>query len=304
MHLYVDEDITFRRLEILLVFMETGNLARAAEKLETSAVSVHRALHALESGLRCALFRHEGRNLHPTDAAQALADVAREVLRTMAAGVRATREVAGYSADRVRIGSLYSLTSRTVPRLIMGLKLRLPALHTELVLGSNADLLQKLRDGAIDVALMAVPEGAADVESEPLFEDDIQFAAPAGSPYSKQKAIDLSACASERFVSLSEGFVTYSGFVESFRVAGFTPDVVMETGDIFSLMNLVSGGVGYTLLPGRVRGVLPKNVQLIPLKPKYLMRQTIALNFLRTRERDPNLLALLALCRTSKAELI
>lgn len=304
MHLYVDEDITFRRLEILLVFMETGNLARAAEKLETSAVSVHRALHALESGLRCALFRHEGRNLHPTDAAQALADVAREVLRTMAAGVRATREVAGYSADRVRIGSLYSLTSRTVPRLIMGLKLRLPALHTELVLGSNADLLQKLRDGAIDVALMAVPEGAADVESEPLFEDDIQFAAPAGSPYSKQKAIDLSACASERFVSLSEGFVTYSGFVESFRVAGFTPDVVMETGDIFSLMNLVSGGVGYTLLPGRVRGVLPKNVQLIPLKLKYLMRQTIALNFLRTRERDPNLLALLALCRTSKAELI
>jgi LysR family malonate utilization transcriptional regulator len=68
-------------------------------------------------------------------------------------------------------------------------------------------------------------------------------------------------------------------------------------------MNLVSGGVGYTLLPGRVWGVMPQNVQLIPLQPRYLMRQTIALNFLRTRERDPNLLALLALCRSSKAEL-
>ena len=48
-----------------------------------------------------------------------LADVAREVLRTMSDGIRATREVAGYSADRIRIGSLYSLTSRTVPRVIM-----------------------------------------------------------------------------------------------------------------------------------------------------------------------------------------
>lgn len=303
MLLHVDEEITFRKLEILLAFMETGNLARAAEKLEISTVSVHRALHSLETGLRCALFRHEGRNLHPTDAAQALADVARDVLRTMSEGIRATREVAGYSSDRIRIGSLYSLTSRTVPRLIMGLKLRRPELHTELVLGSNADLLQKLRDGAIDAALMAVPEGTADVESEPLFEDDIRFAAPVGSPYSGQKEIDLAACAGERFVSLSEGFVTYSGFVESFRVAGFTPHVVMETGDIFSLMNLVSGGVGYTLLPGRVWGVMPQNVQLIPLQPRYLMRQTIALNFLRTRERDPNLLALLALCRSSKAEL-
>lgn len=115
--------------------------------------------------------------------------------------------------------------------------------------------------------------------------------------------VDLAACAHERFVTLSEGFVTYSGFVDSFRVAGFMPHVVMKTGDIFSLMNLVGGGVGCTLLPGRVRGVMPQGVQLIPLQPKYLMRQTISLNFLRTRERDPNLLALLSACRVVKNDM-
>ena len=126
MSVRVDEEITFRRLEILLAFMETGNLARAADKLGISAVSVHRALHSLETGLRCALFRHEGRNLHPNDAAHALAEVAREVLRIMSEGIRSTREVAGYSADRIRIGSLYSLTHHTVPALVMGMKLRKP----------------------------------------------------------------------------------------------------------------------------------------------------------------------------------
>lgn len=299
----VDDDITFRRLEILLAFMETGNLARAADLLGTSTVTVHRALHALESGLRCALFRHEGRNLHPTEAAQALAEVAREVLRTLSEGIRSTREIAGYSADRIRIGSLYSLSSRTVPAVVMGMKIRKPELQTELVLGSNADLLQKLRDGGIDAALMAVPEAAADVESEPLFIDDIFFAAPVGSRYAGLAEVDLGACANERFVSLSEGFVTYGGFLESFRIAGFSPNVVMKTDDIFSLMNLVGGGVGFTLLPGRVRDVMPQQVQLIPLQSKYLMRQTIAVNFLRTRERDPNLLALLAVCRMARAGL-
>lgn len=303
MQFRVDEEITFRKLEVLLAFMETGNLARAAERLDTSAVSVHRALHSLEVGVRCALFRLEGRNLHPTEAARALADVAREVLRTMSEGVRITREVAGYSADRIRIGSLYSLTIRTVPTLVIGLKVRKPELHAELVLGSNADLLLKLRDGAIDAALMAIPEAAGDVESEPLFEDDIYFAAPAGSRYAGLQEIDLSACADERFVSLGEGFATYNGFVEAFRVASFTPNVVMKTGDIFSLMNLVSGGIGCTLLPGRVRDAFGHKVQLIPLQTRYLMRQTIGLSFLRTRERDPNLLALLAVCRGAKAEL-
>lgn len=303
MHLHVDEDITFRRLEILLAFMQTGNLTRAAELLEISPVSVHRALHALEAGLRCALFRHEGRNLHPTEAAQALAEVAREVLRTMADGIRSTREVAGYSSERIRIGSLYSLTARTVPKLVMGMKLRMPDIQTELVLGSNADLLQKLRDGAVDAVLMGTPENAPDLESQPLFEDDIFFATPVGSPYCAMEQIDLAACANEHFVTLSEGFVTYGGFVDAFRIAGFTPNVVMETGDIFSLMNLVAGGVGHTLLPGRVGGIMPQKVQLVPLQPRYLMRQTISLNFLRTRERDPNLLALLAVCRASRAEL-
>ncbi|MCZ2495812.1 LysR family transcriptional regulator [Xylophilus sp. Kf1] len=303
MHIRIDEEITFRRLEILLMFMETGNLARTAERLDTSTGTVHRALHALEAGVRCPLFRLAGRNLQPTDAAHALAGVAREVLGRMADGVRATREIAGYSGDRIRIGSLYSLTVHTVPRLIVEMKLRKPALQTELVLGSNADLLRKLRDGVVDAAVMAIPEGLADVEFEPLFEDGIHFAAPAGSPYEDLAEVDLARCAGTPFVSLTEGFATYDGFVEAFRIAGFTPDVVMKTGDIFSLLNLVSGGVGCTLVPGRVRDVFAGKVRLIPLQPRYRMTRTIGVTFLRSRERDPNLLALLATCRIAKRDL-
>ncbi|WP_367848050.1 LysR family transcriptional regulator [Rhodoferax sp. WC2427] len=299
----VGDDITFRRLEVFLAFMQEGNLTRTAEVLDTSTVSVHRALHALEEGLRCALFRHEGRNLIPTQAAQVLAEAAKDVLHLMAEGVRATREAAGYASDQIRIGSLYSLTIKTVPTLLIALKVRKPELQPELVLGSNAVLLRKLAQGAIDAALMAIPDDAPDIESLPLFEDEIYFAAPVGSRYAEMEAVDLGRCADERFVSLTEGFATYKGFQEAFRIAEFTPNVVMQTGDIFSLMNLVSGGLGCTLLPGRVRDVFQHKVQLIPLQAKYAMRQTIGLNFLRTRERDPNLLTLLSVCRLSQAHL-
>jgi LysR family malonate utilization transcriptional regulator len=295
----IDEEITFRKLEVLLAYMETENLAKTAEALDVSTVSVHRALHSLEQGVRCALFRREGRNLKPTEAAQTLADVAKEVMALMSDGIRATREAAGYSSDCLKIGSLYSLTIKTVPGVVVDIKLRRPALQVELVLGSNAELLEKLKQGAIDAALMSVPEAEPEIESIPLLEDDIFFAAPAGSPYANQEAVDLRDCCHERFVSLSEGFVTYHGFVEAFRVADFAPDVAMKVDDIFSLMNLVSGGVGYTLLPGRVRGVFGDKVQFIPLQSQYLMRQTIGLSFVRARERDTNLLALMAVCRLS-----
>lgn len=297
MPLRISEEITFRKLEALLAFMETGNLAKAAEALDISPVSVHRALHSLEDGMRCALFRHEGRNLLPTEAAHVLADVARDVLKTMSDGIRVTREAAGYSADQLKIGSLYSLTIKTVPQVVIGIKMRRPELQTELVLGSNADLLQKLRQGSIDATLMALPEPDAEIESIPMFEDDIFFAAPADSHYASLPEIDLRVCRDEPFVSLGEGFVTSSGFMEAFRIADFTPNVVMKVGDIFSLMNLVGGGIGYSLLPGRVQDVFAKNVAFVPLTAEYGMKQSIGLSFLRRRERDPNLLGLAAVCR-------
>jgi LysR family malonate utilization transcriptional regulator len=163
--------------------MEGGNLTRAAELLDVSTVSVHRALHSLEEGVRCALFRHEGGNLVPTDAAQVLADVARDVLKLMSDGVTATRSVGGYSANIIKIASLYSVTIKTVPTIIIGMKLRKPALQTELTLGSNADLLQRIKQRAADAALMAIPQDEPDIESSPLFQDDIVFTAPAGSMY-------------------------------------------------------------------------------------------------------------------------
>ncbi len=295
----ISDDITFRKLEILLAYMEGGNLNAAARMLDISAVSVHRALHSLEEAMSCQLFSLQGRNLIPNEAAQVLAGVGRDVIQLMADGIAATRSAAGYSADHLKIGSLYSLTTGTVPNVIIGIKLRKQELETELVLGSNADLLHKLRQNAIDAALMAVPDDP-DVESIPLFEDEVFFAAPAGSPYAGMVEVDLRDCAGEKFVCLRDGFVTFSGFQEAFRIAGFAPSIVTRVGDIFSLMNLVGAGIGCTLLPGRVRHVFGDRVQLIPLKGDTPLRQSIGLHFLRVRERDPNLLALAAVCRMLK----
>ncbi|GAB2455106.1 LysR substrate-binding domain-containing protein [Comamonas humi] len=301
--IHIDADISFRKLEILQVFMATGHLGRTAEQLGISVTSVHRALHSLEGSLRCILFRHEGRNLLPTEAAQALSSTAGQVLHTMADGIRATREIAGYASNHIRIGSLYSLTSHTVPALIIALKQRQHDLHTELTLGSNVELLDKLRTGAIDAALMGQVDHAPDLESQLLFEDDLFFAAPAGSRYATQSAVDLRSCEGERFVSLVPGFATHDRFAQAFQNAGYSPTIALTVGDIFSLMNLVDGGLGYTLLPDRMRSILPDNVRLVPMHPRYHLAQKVVVACLRTRERSPNVLALIVTCRTLSHQL-
>lgn len=84
----IDEELTLKKLEVFLAFMRTGNLARAAAELQTSNVSVHRAIHSLESALRCPLFKHEGRNLTPLESAYVLEERAQKLIQDVVESVR------------------------------------------------------------------------------------------------------------------------------------------------------------------------------------------------------------------------
>lgn len=299
----IDEKITVRRLEVLLAFLEAGTISRAADQLGTSAVSVHRALKSLEEGLRCPLFLQEGRNLVPQDSARELAEAAKETIRTLQQGIDAAREAGGYSSDQLRIGSMYSLTIRLVPRLLVELKIHKPLLQIDLVLDSNEKLLQKLRSGHIDAALIELPQAQPDLELLPIFDDELMFAAPLGWHGAQESVVDLARCSKERFVSLSDDFATGRDMQRMMAKAGFEPEIVMRTGDIFSLMSLISGGVGCSLLPARAKEVFSDKIQWLSLESPYRHSQRIGLVCMKSRERSPNVLSVLRACRIVRNQL-
>lgn len=291
--------ITLRKLDIFLAFMRLGNLARVAEEMELSTVSVHRALHSLEDAAGCPLFRREGRNLLPLDTAYVFAGHARRCVDECRQGLEKARDMAGVNAPRLRIGSLYSLTLDCIPQIIIGLKLRRPELRVELSMDSSRSLIDSLQNGRLDAVIVGANEPLSHprLVSVPMFDDAMYFAAPAGSPYAAASGdIDLAATRQEKFVMLGEGFVTSESFANTFRLAGYEPDVVMQVGDIFSLINLVGQGMGCSLLPGRV-AAFSDRICLKTLQARYRSRQRIALMLPSSREHDPTLQALAAECR-------
>lgn len=153
--MYIDPEITFRKIEIFLAFMEHKTMNGAAEALGISAVSIHKALHSLEGALGCPLFKKEGRLLQPLHSATVFAEKCAEIQKSMSQAICLARDAAGFSSERFKLGSIYSLTVRTVPTLIMGLKLRKSSLNIDLNLGSNSDLLFQLRNMELDAILIS-----------------------------------------------------------------------------------------------------------------------------------------------------
>jgi LysR family malonate utilization transcriptional regulator len=247
----IDEEITLKKLEVFLSFMRLHSLARVSEELGQSTVSIHRALHSLEEGLRCPLFKREGRSLAPLPAAFAFAAHAQRAVSETEEGIRKARELAGFNAGRLKIGSLYSLTLRCIPQLLIGLKLRRPELQIDLTLGSNQELLRGLDEGRLDAIVIGLqaPLDNPALQAVPLFDDDIHLAAPLGSPYAGRAHIDLRDLAQEKFITLGDGFVTSDSFAHAFRQAGYVP-VAGPRGRVQRAHRPDSAGCALCLAPG------------------------------------------------------
>jgi len=174
----LSEEVTLRKLEILCSFVRTGNLARTAEELGLSPVSIHKALHSLEAGIGCPLFIREGRLLKPLPAALYLAETSLDVLGEVERIVKKTRSKAGVKVGQIRLGAMYSLTANIIPKLIMGTKIRRSDLDIDLFLGSNKDLMSKLLAGNIDATVIAMPsvDLPGGIQVIPLFEDRLYLA--------------------------------------------------------------------------------------------------------------------------------
>ncbi len=295
----IDEDLTLRKIQIFLAFMRYGNLSKTAAEMQISNVSVHKALHSLENSLRCPLFKNEGRNLIPLKSAYVLQENSQKIVQDIVTAVNKTREAAGFAAKVLHLGSLYSLTVNTIPNVISGLKLRRGELDIQLLLSSNFDLVKKLKTTELDAIIVALNETTsdADFESLAMFQDDIYLAVNKNSPLANLEEIDLSTLKDETFLTLSKGFATRHDSDVVFEKAGIDPKVFLQVSDIFTLISMVSTGVGLALLPGRISTIYESSVKLIPLQAPYQIKQEIGLVFLKSKERDPNLLALIAECR-------
>lgn len=295
----IDEELTLKKIQIFLSFMRCGNLSKTAVDMQISNVSVHKALHSLENSLRCPLFKNEGRNLIPLKSAYVLEEHSKKIIQDIVTTVNKTREAAGFASKIFHLGSLYSLTVTTLPSIISGVKLRRGELDIQLLLSSNIDLVKKLKETELDAVIVALNETTSGQEFEhlPMFEDDIFLAVNKDSKYVGCDEIDLSLLKEETFLTLAKGFATRSDSDVIFEKAKIDPKVFLQVSDIFTLISMVNSGVGFALLPGRIATIYENSVKLIRLKQEYRIKQKIGLVFLKSKERDPNLLALIAECR-------
>ena len=238
-----------RQLEIVRRVAETGSFTAAARALNVSQSAVSRQVLQLEEELGEPAFLRLGRKVRLTTAGQSLLDLSRRVLADIQDTTRGIRDEQQSPAGTLHLGGGMTVCLHVFPALLKEFRRRQPRIDVKLTTGSTAELLDRLRSGALDVGLLTLPVEGTDLVQVPVTREELLLVMPPSHKLSRTRRVAPADLHKQRWVLFERGSSTRRVIDEMFRVHGIHPRIVMETENVEILKALTMIGMGLTIVP-------------------------------------------------------
>jgi len=268
-------------------------MTRAAERLGIKQPPLSQQIQALERELEVQLFRRTPKGVDLTDAGEAFFDEARKTLAHAERSVSAARRTARGEQGTLAIGFTVSASlNPIVSKIIRVFQERYPGVSLVLDEHGTSELGNLLRTEFLDVAFIRSRIGnGAGISEELIVQEPLLVAVPASHQHGKQNSnpVDLKAFKDQPFI-LSRRRVSgrgvfdaiYDAALRACRRAGFEANVVQETPQILTSLNLVAAGLGVTIVPASLRNVRIPGVRYVSLARGAQATAPIYLTFRRS----------------------
>ena len=286
---------TLRQLAYLVELSERLNFRVAAEAQFVTQSTMSAGIKELETQLGVQLVERDKRHVRLTAVGEDVVARAKELLaaaRDLAeAASTATKPLSG----PLRLGAIPTIAPYLLPNVLPALRKAHPELKLYLREDLTKRLLERLRAGSLDVALIALPFDTGDLYVRELFKDEFSFVARESDPAVQKKDVALRKIDTDDMLLLEEGHCLRDHAIAACGTRRGSLESRVEATSLATLIQMVEGGLGVTLLPEitLAAGIL-KGTRLVarPLAPKAPSR-TLALVARRTspRRRDADLLA-------------
>jgi LysR family hydrogen peroxide-inducible transcriptional activator len=237
------------QLRYFCAVVETGSFSRAAEHSHVSQPSLSQQILKLEAELGARLFDRLGRSVRLTEVGKTFLPRARAVLHELEAARGDVVESKDSVSGPVTVGVIPTVAPYFLPAVLAAFSKRFPESAVTVVEEITAALLERLRAGTIDIAVLALPIRGHEFESVPLLTESLFAALPKRHPLCRRTAIALRDLRKEPFLLLRDGHCFRENAIAACDRARVSPQVVFESGQFSSLLGLVGAGVGVSLVP-------------------------------------------------------
>ncbi|MCK6559590.1 LysR substrate-binding domain-containing protein [bacterium] len=290
---------TLRQLQYAVAVADSLSFRKAAESCHVSQPSLSAQLAQMEEALGVRLFERDRRRVLVTAAGRKIIERARLILRETVDLLESAHRSADPLSGTLRIGVISTLSPYLLPRLTAALREAYPRLTVLWAEDKTDSLMQNLKGGTLDAALLALEAHIGNVEHEIIGSDPFVLATPAGHPLgaksSPAKATELKGA---NVLLLDDGHC-FREQALAFCSNAKAHELEFRATSLSTLAQMVAGGAGITLLPEIAVATEARRAELA-IRPfaQPAPKRTIALVW---RSRSPLGPALRQLAATARA---
>jgi len=271
--------MTLNELRYIVAVAQERNFRRAAEKSFISQPALSLAIQKLEEELSVQIFERGKNDISITPIGMQIIEHAQRTLEE----AEHIREIARQGKDQLtgtlRVGIIYSVGPYLLPGLVPALKKLAPEMPLEVEENITANLDALLRNGKLDVIIIALPFGDAAILTHPVYDEPFEIVVSNGHHWANRRSIRAQELSAEKVLLLD------SGHCFSNQVAEACPELNRKGADIQqgtsleTIRNMVASGLGITVLPASANSARYRNhlLKIIPFtKPAPSRRIALA----------------------------
>lgn len=248
--------MTLTELRYIVAVARERHFGRAAEACFVSQPTLSVAVKKLEDELGVTLFERGASEISITPVGQDIVSQAQRVLEQASTIKELAKHGKDPLAGPLRLGVIYSIAPYLLPLLVPRVIKAAPGMPLILEENFTFRLLEMLKNGEIDVALLALPFAESGLMMQPLYDEPFMVALPAGHAWEKRKSIPASDLKKETMLLLGSGHCLRDQVLqvcpELMRFSSSSAEGIQKTfegSSLETIRHMVASGVGLTVLP-------------------------------------------------------
>ncbi|MGO9514912.1 MAG: LysR substrate-binding domain-containing protein [Steroidobacteraceae bacterium] len=241
--------MNLKDLKYLVALADTGHFGRAAERTFVSQPTLSAQLKKLEEYLGVKLVERQPKNVQLTEVGKQIVARARRMLNEGDEIIALARNNADPLGGRLKLGLIPTIGPYLLPRVMQKIRKALPHLGLMLYEHQTEPLLKRLRDGELDLGVMALPVAQEGLQSRVLYEEAFTVALPNNHPLASKSTIKVPDLKGQTLLLLEDGHCLRDQALEVCSRVDIREAEDFRATSLETLRQMVVAGLGITLLP-------------------------------------------------------
>lgn len=280
--------MTLQELRYAVAVARERHFGRAAARCFVSQPTLSVAIQHLEEELGVKLFERMRGEVVMTGIGR---EVIAQAERALEEAAR-VKHVAAAGKDQLngplKLGVIHTIAPYVLPELVAALRIAAPDMPLDIEENLTDNLDRMLREGVLDVAILALPFEAPGVEIMPVYDEVFEVAVPRKHAWARRNRVSAAELMDERLLLLSVGHCFRDQVLEACARFTHAGDDGKQGNSLETLRSMVASGLGITVLPAcafaeRYQNPLVKRVPFTPPAPQRRVVLAARQGFYRPR---------------------